>query len=232
MSTGIRSGQRRSPSQPRPRSRLAGGAAVVAARPAGQAAIGKIAVGALASLAAVMTAAACTTAGSSGSVPVQATPVLHARPAPAAWHRAALPGGGAVLAYPPSMRLVHGDSGTVTAAEFGSSGQYLLYLNVTPRQGAESLHNWAAFRISRQREEHTSAVHELAAATRVGFLGGTGSCVSDSYVTTVGAHRFTEIACFVRGRTSATVIVAAAPTADWATAAGLLRRAIAGYLVR
>lgn len=139
---------------------------------------------------------------------------------------------GAVLAYPRSMHLVSGDAGTVSAARLGPSGQYLLYLNVTPRQGAENLRNWIGFRLDHQREEETNAVRALAEQTGVRFLGGTGTCVTDAYVTKVDSHHFTEIACFVKGRTSATVIVAAAPTADWASSAPLLRRAVAGYLVR
>ncbi|HXP19294.1 MAG TPA: hypothetical protein VN840_06580 [Streptosporangiaceae bacterium] len=231
MRTPNRSGQPQSPGQPRTRSRLAGPAGVVSARSAARAVTARAAgrtAAVLVGCAAVLTAAAC----SSASGPAKQAAVPGARPAPATWHRATLPGGGTVLAYPPSMHLVHGDSGTVTAAEFGAAGRYLLYLNVTPKQGAESLRGWAAFRVDHQREDDASAVHEVSAETGVRFLGGTGSCVTDAYVTRVGAHHFTEIACFVRGRTSATVIVAAAPTADWATAAGTLRRAIAGYLVR
>lgn len=143
-----------------------------------------------------------------------------------------MPGGGAVLAYPPSMRLVQGDTGTVSAAQVGPAGQYLLYLNVTPRQGTENLRNWVRSRLDHQRDEETPAVRELSAQTGVRFRGGTGTCVTDAYVTKVHSNHFTEIACFVRGRTSATVIVAAAPTADWARGAGVLRRAIAGYVVR
>ena len=175
-------------------------------------------------------ATACGAAGSSR--PDQHVSLLAARPAPAGWHKVTLPGGGAVLAYPGSMHLVTADAGAVSAARTSSSGRYLLYLNVTPRQGGESLRDWVEFRLDHQREEETPAVRELAAQAAVRFLGGTGTCVTDAYVTKVDAHHFTEIACFVRGRTSATVIVAAAPTADWASAAPVLLRALAGYVVR
>lgn len=181
---------------------------------------------------AVAGVAACGATGSARPGQHKSATLLAARPAPATWRRAALPGGGAVLAYPASMHLVGGDAGTVSAARMSSSGQYLLYLNVTPRQGTESLRNWVEFRLDHQREEETPAVRELAAQTGVRFLGGTGTCVTDSYVTKVHSHHFTEIACFVRGRTSATVLVAAAPTADWASAAPVLRLAVAGYVVR
>jgi hypothetical protein len=188
-------------------------------------------VGALACGAVVLAAAACSAAGSARPGQHQSAS-LTARTAPVGWPRATLPGGGAVLAYPASMHLVRADAGALSAARISSSGQYLLYLNVTPREGAESLRNWVEFRLDHQREEETPAVRELAAQTEVRFLGGTGTCVTDAYVTKVDAHHFTEIACFVRGRTSATVIVAAAPTAGWAGAAPVLRRAVAGYVVR
>jgi hypothetical protein len=130
------------------------------------------------------------------------------------------------------MHQVKGDPGTISAARFSASGKYLLYLNVTPRQGGETLRNWPDFRIDHQRDEDTSAVREVSEQSGVRFLGGTGTCVTDAYVTKVDSNHYTEIACFVRGRTGATVIVAAAPTADWASSASALRRAIDGYLVR
>jgi hypothetical protein len=51
-------------------------------------------------------------------------------------------------------------------------------------------------------------------------------------VTRIGAHHYQEIACLVQGRTSASVIVAAAPAAIWAQARPLLLRAVAAYLIR
>ncbi len=182
--------------------------------------------------AAVLAVTACSHPPSSSTGKVHTMTALRAARPPAGWHRATLPGGGAVLAYPRSMQLVSGDAGTLSAARISGSGQYLLYLNVTPSQGHENLHNWVGFRLDQQRDEETPNVHELASQTGVRFFGGTGTCVTDSYVTKLDAHHFTEIACFVQGRTSATVIVAAAPTANWASAAGVLRRAIAGYQVR
>jgi hypothetical protein len=82
------------------------------------------------------------------------------------------------------------------------------------------------------REEDAWAVRMLAASRGVRFLGGTGSCVIDSYVTRVGSNHYTEVACLVQGQTGASVIVAAAPTAGWTRASGLLLRAIAAYRVR
>jgi hypothetical protein len=189
--------------------------------------IGVLACCAIAGIAARWIGAASVSAGRPESAPA-----LIGRPAPATWRRTTLPGGGAVLAYPPSMRLLSGDPGTVTAGEVTPSGRYLLYLSVTPRQGGETLDDWAGFRLDHQREEEIASVRELSDQTGVRFLGATGTCVTDAYVTKVGAHHLTEIACFVRGRASADIIVAAAPTANWAGAAGLLRRAIDGFVVR
>lgn len=137
-----------------------------------------------------------------------------------------------MLAFPPVMRQIGGDAGSVTAASFSPSGGYLTYLNATPRQGAETLGDWPAFRISHQRAESAALVRLLEVRRGVRFLGGTGTCVIDAYVTKVRANHYTELACFVRGRTSASVIVAAAPTARWASVAGQLARAVAAYQVR
>jgi hypothetical protein len=54
----------------------------------------------------------------------------------------------------------------------------------------------------------------------------------DDYLTRIGGHHYQEVACLVQGRTSASVIVAAAPAAAWARARPLLLRAVAAYLVR
>ena len=82
------------------------------------------------------------------------------------------------------------------------------------------------------RSDDAASAHQDAAAQGVQFRGGTGSCVIDDYLTRIGAHHYQEIACLVQGRTSASVIVAAAPAATWAQARPLLFRAVAAYLVR
>jgi hypothetical protein len=157
---------------------------------------------------------------------------LSAQPAPARWHYLTLPDRGAVLAFPPTMHRVPGDRGTVSAAEFGHSGAYQLYLNVTPKQGNETLGGWPEFRIDHVAEEEHTTPHLIAASHGVRFLGGTGSCVLDTYVTKVKANHYTEIACYVQGKTSSSVIIGAAPTADWAKASGPLMRAVAAFQVR
>ena len=153
-------------------------------------------------------------------------------PPPAGWRRAILPGDGAVLAYPPGMHPVAGDRGTISVARFGPSGAYLMYLNATPRQGTETLRNWPAFRVSHLLDDDARSARLLAARRGVRFAGGTGSCVEDAYVTKAGAHHYTELACLVQGRTRASVIVAAAPTASWASVAGVLVRSVDAYQVR
>ena len=159
-------------------------------------------------------------------------PPLDPAAAPAGWRNATLPNGTAVLSYPPSLHAIEGDEGTVSAARLGPGGAFQLYLNVTPRQGAETLAHWAAFRLRFLRADNAATVHLDAAATGVTFRGGTGSCVIDDYVTRIGAHHFQEIACLVQGRTGASVIVAAAPAAAWAQARPLLLQTVAAYQVR
>jgi hypothetical protein len=186
-------------------------------------------------LATVGTAAACGAGAAASGHNAEATPAVHgftARAAPAGWHHAVLPGGKAVLAYPPAMHVVSGDRGTVTAAQISRSGSYRLYLNAPPRQGAESLRNWSRFRVSHLLGEDASAARLLAASRGLRFTGATGSCVLDTYVTKIKARHYTELACLVQGHSSASVIVAAAPAADWPRAAAVLTRAVGAYQVR
>ena len=162
----------------------------------------------------------------------RATLVPAPAPAPPGWHQLMLPNGTAVLFYPPTMHRVSGDSDAVSAARLGPGGQYLLYLNATPRQGEESLRNWASYRLRFLRSDDASRASLDAAAGNQPFRGGTGSCVIDHYVTRVLAHRYTELACLVQGRTGASVIVAAAPTALWPSARAILTQAVSAYTVR
>lgn len=159
-------------------------------------------------------------------------PRLTPAAAPATWRHLTLPDRTAVLSYPPSLRPVIGDRDAVSAAKRGPAGGYLLYLNATPRQGAENLRNWAAYRLQFLRADDASTARRDAAASGVRFRGGTGSCVVDDYLTRIGAHHYQEIACLVQGRTGASVIIAAAPAAQWTQAEPLLERAVAAYQVR
>ena len=54
----------------------------------------------------------------------------------------------------------------------------------------------------------------------------------DDYITRERAHHYREIACFVRGATGSSVLVAATPAADWARYAGLLEQAVDSHAAR
>jgi hypothetical protein len=171
-------------------------------------------------------------APSTRTVQSRAFPALTRAAAPATWRQLTLPNGTAVLSYPPSLRPVSGDKDAVTVARLSPAGTYLLYLNATPRQGTENSQNWAAARLAHLHADETASARQDAAASGIAFLGGTGSCVLDEYVTEIGAHHYKEIACLVQGRSGASVIVAAAPAAQWTQAAPVLEQAVAAYRVR
>lgn len=186
---------------------------------------------ALAVIAAVA-AIVLTVVGLAGSSPGRAFPSLVPAAAPASWPRLTLPNGTAVLSYPPLLRRIAGDTDAVSADQVSTGGMVQLYLNATPRQGAEHLQGWAAFRLRLLRSDDAASAQEVGAAEGVRFRGGTGSCIIDTYVTRIGGHHYEEIACLVQGQASASVIVAAASAAMWAQERPLLLRAVAAYLVR
>jgi hypothetical protein len=130
------------------------------------------------------------------------------------------------------MHLVAGDRGAVSAAKLNASGVYLMYLNATPKQSSETLEDWPGFRIEHLKEENAVTARLIAESRGVRFLGGTGTCVLDTYVTKVKSNHYTELACFVRGQTTSSVIIAAAPTASWPSASPVLMRAVAAYQVQ
>lgn len=167
-----------------------------------------------------------------GGAPAGVFPQLVPAAAPAGWRHLTLPNGAAVLSYPPSLHPVASDSGAVSAARLTPGGAYRLYLNATPGQGSENLRTWAALRLAHLRADDAASAHQVAAARGVRFRGGTGSCLIDSYSTRIGHHHYQEIACLVQGRTSASVIVAAAPATRWAQARPLLFRAVTAYQAR
>jgi hypothetical protein len=161
-----------------------------------------------------------------------AFPQLRPAAAPASWRHLTLPNRTAVLSYPSGLRPLAGDKDAVSAARLSPGGAFQLYLNATPRQGSERLAHWAAFRLQLLRSDDAASARQVAAAHGVKFRGGTGSCVMDRYITRIGGHHFQEIACLVEGHTSASVVVAAAPAAQWVTAQPLLLRAVAAYRIR
>jgi hypothetical protein len=151
---------------------------------------------------------------------------LHPQPPPNGWSVARIPSG-AELAYPRSWRPQHGDPGTATAALVTAAGGYLGYLNLTPRQGPETLSNWASFRVEHNADEGDRSVRRLSAATGLHFRSGRGSCVKDSYATEIGA-RFIEVACLVAGPRGESVVVGAAPPGRWSQTSTVIERAIEG----
>lgn len=151
---------------------------------------------------------------------------LHPERPPAGWTVVRIPNG-SHLGYPSSWMPQHSDRGSATAVLRRPDGAYLGYLNLTPRQGDETLADWSSFRPEHNRDEGDRAVRRLAAATGLHFLTGTGSCVKDAYTTETGA-RFVEIACLVAGARAQSVIVGAAPPGAWDRTAPVIERAIAG----
>jgi hypothetical protein len=151
------------------------------------------------------------------------------RPAspPSGWSSAAIPDG-ATLAYPAGWSRVHGDPGTASAILFGPNREIVGYLNATPRQGAETLSNWAHFRVDHDAEEGDRDIKAVASATGLRFRSGHGSCVQDSYVTETGS-RYVELACLVAGSHSTSVVVGAAPPRQWARVSSTIERAISAF---
>jgi hypothetical protein len=148
---------------------------------------------------------------------------LRPTPAPAGWASVRL-ASGATLAYPSGWRQTRGDRGTASAALIDARGHYLGYLNLTPRQGSETLAGWTAFRLHHNAEEGDREVRALGSASGLSFRRGHGACLRDTYATSVA--RYEEIACLVVGAHGGSVIVAAAPPALWGAESGTLERAI------
>jgi hypothetical protein len=129
------------------------------------------------------------------------------------------------MAYPSGWRPAPGDRGTATAVLRSRGGAFLGYLNITPRQGAETIARWAAFRPAHNAGEGDRQVRRLASYPALRFRTGRGACVQDRYVTRTGA-RYVELACLVAGRHATTVIVGAAPPRAWPQQAPQIERAI------
>lgn len=134
------------------------------------------------------------------------------------------------MASPPSFAPFGGDRGTISVAVRDAT-TVRAYLNLTPRQGRERLHGFAQFRTHLVGEDDGRDVHVEAAAERLPFGGGTGSCVQEQCTTRVARHRYREIACLVAGRTTSVVVVAAARTSVWRVFERELRRSVASLTV-
>src|SRR6266513_1566116 len=144
---------------------------------------------------------------------------------PHGWKLARLPSGNATFAYPRTWRPIRTDPGTASVALLGHGRSIRGYLNATPRQGTETLANWPSFRIEHLGDEGSTDVRLIARAHGLRFRSGRGSCVIDSYRTSRARYR--EIACFVAGARTSSVIVGAAPSKNWAQQAETIERAIA-----
>ena len=133
--------------------------------------------------------------------------------------------------YPSSLTRLKSDRESVSVAQKDKSGRIVVYLNATPREGNERRGSWPTFRIDHNRgEDDNVRLHATISGLRF-QAGATGSCVIDDYTTRTIVNHYEEIACFVQGRTSASVIVAAALQSDWARAAPLLERAVSAFWV-
>jgi hypothetical protein len=147
---------------------------------------------------------------------------------PSGWRVASIPGG-ATIAYPPDWKRIESDPGTATAAVLSPQHRFLGYLNLTPRQGNETLTNWARFRVEHNAQENDRDVRTLAVGTGLRFRTGRGSCVRDAYTTRTGTS-YIELACLVSGNGTSAVIVGASPPQSWAQISPLLERAISSAL--
>jgi hypothetical protein len=148
---------------------------------------------------------------------------------PATWSRLTVPSGLGTLSSPPGFRTVGGDPGSLSVALRNSAGTYLGYLNVTPRQGPETLQDWAAFRLTHLQSDDAVSVHEDAMVQSVRTEAAVRSCVIDDYVTKVGHHQFHEVACYVMRGSVGSVVVAATPSGGPVNVWTQLERAVAAY---
>jgi hypothetical protein len=164
-------------------------------------------------------------AGASVNAQAPAFRWLHPQPPTPGWKLARLPSGAATFAYPRTWRPIRTDPGTASVALLGHKRSIRGYLNLTPRQGAETLANWPSFRIEHLGDEGSTDVRLIASAHGLSFRSGHGTCVIDSYRTTRARYR--EIACLVAGTRTSSVIVGAAPSKTWAHQAETIQRAIA-----
>lgn len=194
-----------------------------------------IAVGVVSSLLAVSSSRArAASTGARAAGRGQPSPFSWLRPAPAPqrWRQTTTAASGATLSYPRTWRPIPGDQGTVSVSLRSHTGLYVGYLNVTPRQGAEQLHGWAAFRLNRNRDEGDVHVTKVAAAEGLRFRNARGSCLIDDYLSRVGSHPYREIACIVAGHRHTDVFIGAALRGDWQTVRGILERAASSLIQR
>jgi hypothetical protein len=172
-------------------------------------------------------------ASSSASAPAPPTSLSWLKPAaaPVGWRELTSSSHATVIWFPPTLKPIESDPGSVSAAAIDRGGTYLAYLNAGPPSGPEQLSTWPSFRIAHLRGEGDHAVHEDAHASGLTFRGSHGACVIDDYVTHEESHHYREIACFAQGATSASVLVAAVLVSSWAAYGPALERAIDAWEV-
>ena len=184
---------------------------------------------------AVMMASGCSSPPGTGmpaASPLGTTPFawFRAGPPPAGWQSLELPDATAVLSIPPDATPAPGDPGSVSATVTGPDGELRIYLNATPQQGEESQSNWPEFRLAHLTGENAASADRVSYRAGMPFRGGIGSCVEDTYVTRIGAHRYREIACLVAGSRGGSVVVAATPAASWDLYSLVLEQAVNAYV--
>jgi hypothetical protein len=134
------------------------------------------------------------------------------------------------MSIPPEGIPKDSDAGSVSAEVRSASGDLELYLNATPRQGDESLATWPEFRLDHLADENGQPALKEFTRTGMGFLGGTGSCVSDTYTARDGTHEYREMACYVEGAPGGSVLVVARPLASGNADESLLEQAVDSYV--
>jgi hypothetical protein len=132
------------------------------------------------------------------------------------------------MPYPPGWRRAHGDPGTATAVLLNADHAFTGYLNVTPRQGRESLGDWGSFRVAHNADEGDLHIRRIAVSRVLPFRTGRGRCVRDNYTTGTGGQ-FDELACLVAGPRATAVIVGAAPPRIWGQMSSRIEHAISAF---
>jgi hypothetical protein len=183
-----------------------------------------------ASLVAVLTSATFLAGADAAGSRVASFRWFAAAAPPATWKHRALPRGAGILSYPATFASGKDNDG-ISRERKDRHGSILVYLNATPKEGVETLRDWPNERLGAVRNL-SNDVHEDGHQFGLFFRGGKGTCVLDDYRTRAENHHYREIACFVRGRRSASVLIAAALQSEWMRAARTLERAVDAYRVR
>jgi hypothetical protein len=170
------------------------------------------------------------TAAVAGGAQEKAAPFAWLRPTsvPAGWDRVTTADGRVVLSYPPTFRIVHSDPGSVSVA-LGPGPKYRAYLNVTPRQGHETVSNFAAFRVNHIGEDHDMHVHRDGSIQGLPLGQNRASAVLDDYVTRAGGSHYREFAILVESGRGGWVVVGAAINSAFPRYRPLLEQAIAAF---